>query len=112
MFQDEPELPSLPREDISLNFTNTSRDSKHKKPPSIEHTGEIAIMAQNHLAKVTLTDMQFQAWVDEQSKAFRMEDLNTLIDTIEAAAAEAVDQQDLIIIKGELFRHEELQQHP
>lgn len=37
-----------------------------------------------------------------------MEDLNSLIENIEAAAAEAVDQQDLIIIKGELFRHDEL----
>lgn len=69
-------------------------------------------MAHTHLAKVTPSDMQFQAWVDEQSKALRMEDLNALIDTIETAAAEAVDQQDLVIIKGELFRHEELQQHP
>ena len=57
MFQEEPELPSLPREDISLNFTNTSRDSKQKKSPSIEHTGEIAIMAQTHLTKVILIDM-------------------------------------------------------
>jgi hypothetical protein len=37
-----------------------------------------------------------------------LEDLSTLVDSIEKAESEAVDQQDLMIIKGELFKHEEL----
>lgn len=55
MFQEEPDLPSLPREDISLNFTNSSRSSKQKKSPHPQALppGEIAALAQTHLDKVT-----------------------------------------------------------
>jgi hypothetical protein len=43
--------------------------------------------------------------VDEQTQALRLDSLTALIDSIEAAAADIVDHQDLMIIKGELFRH-------
>lgn len=49
--------------------------------------------------------------MEEQTQALRLDGLSALIDSIEAAASEIVDHQDLVAIKGELFRHEDHAAH-